>query len=110
MSIIILSLPQIWIAFYKKTESRLISVTVIWIFFVLLQIYYKAGLTMFFSSKDTFPFENLADVMKEYPDWGFKIMAGTEVIFERSSLAAVRPYQEFLDNFSIQIYQIIPII
>ena len=47
---------------------------------------------MFFSSKDTFPFENLSDVMKEYPDWGFKIMAGTEVIFERSSLAAVGPY------------------
>ena len=86
---IVFALSRLWVHFYKESDTLNIVMIVFWAFYVMTQSYYAGAMTMFFSSEVTIPFEDLSGVMKLYPDWKFKIQAGTEIIFEKNSVVPV---------------------
>ena len=83
---IVFALSRIWVHFYKKSDSQIIVMTVFWVSYMMTQSYYAGAMTMFFSSEVTIPFEDLSGVMEVYPDWKFKIMVGTEILFKKNSV------------------------
>ena len=89
VSIIVLLLPKIWISNYDKTESWMISSTMIWLCFVLLEAYYGGALTMFFTSEVTIPLETLTDVLEAYPSWKLKVKNGMQMEFHGSNVPLV---------------------
>lgn len=89
VSIIVLLLPKICISSYETTESWMISSTMIWLFFVLVEAYYGGALTMFFTSEVTLPLETMTDVLEAYPTWRLKIMNGMEMEFQGSNVPKV---------------------
>ena len=89
VAIIILLLPKIWISNYEKTESWMISTTIIWLCFVPLEAYYGGALTMFFTSEVTIPFETLTDVLEAYPSWKLNVKNGLQMQFQGSNVPKV---------------------
>ena len=89
LSILVTFLPKLWIKNYEKTESWMISSTMIWLCFLLLESYYGGALTMFFTSGVTIPLETLSDVLEAYPGWRLKILDGLQIYFLGSNVPKV---------------------
>lgn len=69
-----------------------------WLFFVLIQAYYGGALTMFFTSEIPIPFNNIYDVMKDYPTWNLRMRAGNEALFQYKALEGDEEYAKFYDR------------
>ena len=51
-------------------------------FFVLIQAYYGGEMTMFFATEIVPPFENLREVLQEFPKWNLVFTSGLEPYFK----------------------------
>ena len=89
ISLFVAIVPRIWIEDYEKTQSWMISSTIVWLLFVILESYYGGAMTMFFTSEVTVPLDSLADVLEAYPTWKLKFLDGYQMMFQGAMVPKV---------------------
>ena len=63
------------------TKFHKLVVFMTWLFFIITEIYYEGGLTMFFATKISIPFHSIKDVMQSYPDYKLMMRKGFEAYY-----------------------------
>jgi hypothetical protein len=96
--IVLLMVPYALISYYEHTDGYMVTSTVAWYFFVLVNAFYGGALTMFFTSEISLPFNSIEDVMRAYPDWKLKMMSGNDVHFQYKAIQGDPLYAEFWDR------------
>ena len=96
--LVILMIPYTLISYYESTQGYMITSTCGWMFFVLVNAFYGGALTMFFTSELSLPFNSIEDVMRAYPAFKLKMMAGNDVHFQYKALEVIKISK---DNFEI---------
>ena len=95
----------------EHENSEMIVSFTVWLFFVLLNAFYGGALTMFFTGTANIPFNSRKDVLREYPDWNFKIPAGSEMNIYHEVLQGdpdhVAFWERFLEDKSAHTYSTI---
>ncbi len=71
------------IDFYCFTDnSWKLSSTVFWFFFVLINIWYGGGLTMYFVAPPSIPFNTLREGLQRYPQWKLQSIGYDDVLLQ----------------------------
>ena len=74
--------PYYFVKNYENTSANKIIIFSIWGSFVLINAFYGGALTMFFVSEITIPFNDIRDVLKNFPAWNIIFMNGNDVYFK----------------------------
>jgi len=72
------AIPEVLIVKYNLKETELLLSTVAWYFFVIVNAYFGGAMTMFFATDETFPFHDIRDVIRAYPDYHLIIQDGNQ--------------------------------
>lgn len=92
------------IKYRKRLKSLRIIKSVAWLSYLLVFIYYGGANKMFFTAKQTAPFESRKDVMNAYPEWKLKFRKGFERLFiDNAEKGADPTYTQFWERAQIDL-------
>ena len=86
------SFPYFLIKKYESTRASQICIFCLWCFFVPVFAYYKGAMKMFLNSDFSLPFDNLDQVLNEFPEWNLIHVKGYEDFFKTLAAQVIKQF------------------